>query len=357
MKIASYDIAMTSQHSLVEIDHKQESLRYWTGDRQNQSESPLGQLVDQLKQDLVEISDIGKQLLAQQLPAAAQADGGAFELSDADKQKIQMIQDFIEAISGKKLKLYIPDSRKIKLNISANQITLRLNNQVAVRPRLGWGLDYQYHESHYEKEQTAFASSGVVKTADGREIKFDIAYAMSREYSSHTDISIRAGDALVDPLVINFSAPAASLAAGKIAFDLDADGDKEQISFVGQGSGFLALDKDGDGTVDDGSELFGPQSGNGFADLAAYDADGNNWIDENDPIYAKLSVWTKDENGNDKLLALGQTGVGAIYLGNVDTAFGYKDTANQLHGQLQRSGVFLREDGGVGTVQQIDLAV
>jgi hypothetical protein len=363
MKIASYDIAMTSQHSLVEKDQQQESLRYWNGNRQIQTDgSQAGLLAGQLKQDLVEISDTAKQLLAEQFPAAAKADGSAdlFELSDADKQKIQLIQDFIEALRGKKLKIVLPQTSRIKINLSEASITtlhIGAINAQGGRQLQGWGLDYQYHESHYEKEQTVFATSGIVKTADGREIKFDLAYAMSREYSSRIDVSIKAGDALVDPLVINFSAPTASLSPGKIAFDLDADGDKEQISFVGQGSGFLALDKDGDGKVDDGSELFGPRSGNGFADLAAYDADGNNWIDENDPIYEKLTIWTKDENGNDKLLALGQVGVGAIYLGNAATAFSYKNDANQLQGQLRRSGVFLRENGGVGTVQQIDLAV
>lgn len=362
MKIANYEIGMTSKHSLIEKDERRESLRFWQGDRAggSQPQTPLSQLVAQIKRDILEISDAAKKLLAEQTAGGAVQSGedvGLFELSDADKAKLQMIQDFIEGLTGKKFKIYIPDTRKIKLNVSAEQLSLRLEGRTVTQPRYGWGLNYEYHESHYEKEQTAFASSGVVKTADGREIQFDLAYAMSREYSSRTDISIRAGDALVDPLVINFAVPTASLSARKYAFDLDSDGDQEQISFVGQGSGFLALDKNGDGTVNNGGELFGPDSGNGFADLAAYDGDGNNWIDENDAIYSQLSIWTKDENGNDRLLALGQTGVGAIYLGNADTAFSYKDTANQLQGQLQRSGVFLHEDGRAGTVQQIDLAV
>ena len=41
------------------------------------------------------------------------------------------------------------------------------------------------------------------------------------------------------------------------------------------GSGYLALDKNGDGTINDGSELFGTRNGDGFADLAQYDEDGN----------------------------------------------------------------------------------
>ncbi len=360
MKIASHEIAMSSQHRQIETDFRQENFRYWTADdRPNRTAAPrLGPLAGQNGRDIVDISDAAKKLLAEQTADPAQASGETdlFGLSDADKLKIQMIQDFIEAISGKKLKICVADTRKIKLDIAAGRIDLRVGANAASQ-RQGWGLTYEYHESHYLKDHTAFGSSGVVKTADGREIKFDIAYAMSREYSSHTDISIRAGDALVDPLVINFSVPTASLSGGKFAFDLDADGDQEQISFVGQGSGFLALDKNGDGIVNNGGELFGPQSGTGLADLAVYDADGNNWIDENDAIYSRLSIWTKDENGNDRLLALGQTGIGAIYLGNVGTDFSYKDSANQLQGQLRRSGVFLHEDGRVGTIQQIDLAV
>jgi hypothetical protein len=45
-----------------------------------------------------------------------------------------------------------------------------------------------------------------------------------------------------------------------------------------------------DGRVNDGRELFGPRTGDGFAELAAYDDDGNNWIDENDGIHDNLSI-------------------------------------------------------------------
>jgi hypothetical protein len=362
MKIASYNIGMQSSHSLVEHDEKSESLRLWTGNRATvrAARSPLAQIVATLKEDSVQISAAARRKQQMQLRqlGSAPADGAAaFELSDGDKLKLQLIQDFIEAITGKKVRFVIPEDGKAKLQISADQITIRLNGMAASQPRYGWGMAYDFHQYHFEAEQTTFAAAGVVKTADGRQIDFSVAFAASRQYSAETNISIRAGDALTDPLAINFAAPTASLTAAKYAFDLDADGDEEQISFVGPGSGFLALDKNGDGIVSDGSELFGPQSGNGFSDLAAYDSDGNNWIDENDPIYEKLVIWTKDETGNDRLFALGAKGVGAIYLGNVATEFSHKDNANQLQGQLRTSGVFLREDGGAGTVQQIDLAV
>lgn len=351
MKIASSEIAMASNHAFMVQEQTAESLRMWR-DAPGQSGGG-GPAVT------VTISDLARELCAGQAEAiAAPGDEYLLDLSDRDKQKIQLIQDLFYVLTGKRLKIVMP--KKICLDQGQAALPPQAGSAASAAQapsRVGWGLDYRYHHSYFEREQTTFAAAGTVKTADGREIRFDLAWAMSREYASETNISIRAGDALVDPLVINFAAPTASLDPAKFAFDLDADGDKEQISFVGQGSGFLTLDKNGDGVVNDGSELFGPASGNGFADLAAYDGDGNLWIDENDPIYSQLRIWTKDAAGQDRLLALGQAGVGAIYLGNLSTAFGYKDSANQLHGQLSRSGLFLRENGTAGTVQQVDLAV
>jgi len=90
--------------------------------------------------------------------------------------------------------------------------------------------------------------------------------------------------------------------------------------------------------------------------LAAYDSDGNQWIDENDAIYSKLRIWSKDENGQDRLIGLGQAGVGAIYLGHVSTDFTLKNAQNQTDGQIRSTGVYLNENGTVGTVQKVDLS-
>ena len=225
-------------------------------------------------------------------------------------------------------------------------------------PFKGWGLEYHYSATHQEREKMNFSAQGVVKTADGREISINMELNMSREFISQQNIDIRAGNAAVqDPLIINFAGPAAALTERNFRFDLDADGSEDLISFVQSGSGFLALDKNGDGTINDGQELFGPQSGNGFDELRAYDADGNNWIDENDPVFQQLRVWTRDAQGNNVLLALGQTGVGAIYLGAVNTDFSLKNAVNDTHGQLRSTSLFLREDGSAGSIQQVDLVV
>ena len=150
---------------------------------------------------------------------------------------------------------------------------------------------------------------------------------------------------MIDPLVINLDIPSAKLTDQKSDFDLDADGKSENISFLSPGSGFIALDINDDGIINDGNELFGTKVGDGFYELSAYDADDNGWIDENDPIYEKLRIWTKDESDNDHLFALGQKGVGAIYLGNVSTDFGLKNSSNNTNGQIKKTGIYLNENG------------
>ena len=209
-----------------------------------------------------------------------------------------------------------------------------------------------------ESESVAFASSGMVKTQDGRSIDFNIEVSMSRAFTSQINTLTTQNYIKTDPLVINLDTDIGSVTDQKFLFDLDSDGDEEEISFAGKGSGFLALDKNGDGRIGDGSELFGTKSGDGFKDLAAFDEDGNGWIDENDSIYSKLKVWTKDEDGNDYLINLKDADVGAIYLDNADTQFSLKDGNNRLNGEIKKTGIYLHEStGAAGTLNHVDLAV
>lgn len=210
----------------------------------------------------------------------------------------------------------------------------------------------------YENEQTSFSTEGTVVTKDGREIKFGIEMKMSRSFAEYYEAKAPAKPKeLCDPLVINLDTDIAELSDQKFLFDIDGDGILDEVSRLSSESGFLALDKNGDGKINDGSELFGTRSGNGFADLAAYDEDGNGWIDEDDEIFDKLLIWAKDEHGNDKLYHLKEKGVGAICLASAATDFALNNTkTNETNGVIRRTGMFLFEKGDVGTVQHIDLA-
>lgn len=217
---------------------------------------------------------------------------------------------------------------------------------------------YQSNYYHMEEENTSFSTVGTVKTADGRELSFNLELNMSRRFEQYyTENYVTSVKTFHDPLVINLDTNIAQVSDQKFFFDLDCDGEEEEISSLQAGSGFLALDLNGDGIINDGSELFGSKSGNGFADLAKHDADGNGWIDENDPIWEKLLIWTKDEDGKDKLYHLSDLGVGAIGLGNINTQFALNSQKdNETNAMIRKTGIFLYENGTVSTVQHLDLA-
>lgn len=215
---------------------------------------------------------------------------------------------------------------------------------------------YQYY---CETESTNFQTKGIVTTSDGRELDFSVHLSMSRAFMKATHLEEVVDDVLTfyDPLVINLDVPSAAVTEQSFFFDIDNNGTEEKIASLAKGSGFLALDKNEDGIINDGSELFGTNSGDGFRDLAIYDDDGNGWIDENDAVFAKLKVWTKDYNGADRLLSLKEADVGAIFLGNVSTGFDLKNNANDTRARIQSTGIFLHESTGVaGTIQHVDFS-
>lgn len=208
-----------------------------------------------------------------------------------------------------------------------------------------------------EQEVTSYSTAGKVVTADGREISFGLNLEMSRSFEATYEEKFGSVELnLCDPLVINLDGNIPSLEDQTFLFDIDNDGVKDEINQLGSGSGYLALDKNGDGIINDGSELFGTSSGDGFKDLAEYDTDGDGWIDEDDEIWEKLVIWTKDENGKDTLYHLKDKGVGAICLQNASTEFSLKDDmTNATKGVIRKTGVFLYENGSAGTVQHMDV--
>lgn len=344
MKINSSSIQMSSVFTYSKTQTSVESMRMWLDTGLSSDSNPFNGV-------LIELSDQGKNL-AQAAQEVKPHEELFFELTQEDKDKIQLLSDFIYILTGKRLKFYVPGIRKDFAAKTPDISNLSLENI-----RNGWGLSYRFTQTTHEEEHMSFQANGIVKTADGREINLNLKLNMDRSFTSHMDISFTAGDAPVDPLIINLDSPYASLSAGKYEFDLNADGIMDSISFAGKGSGFLAYDKNKNGIIDNGLELFGPSSGNGFLELLKYDDDGNGWIDENDEIYNNLSIWIREDDGEPKLLALGQAGVGAIYLGHVASPFSLTDNNNKTQGVIQQTGIFLFENGLSGTIQHVDIAI
>lgn len=370
MKIASSSLQLTASHSYLQQSRQRESLRLWQDGADGRRELSLQSEQQQLRGSAETVSQLPLRQPATvrpSIPAAASPPTAApKDVTPADEvkasptvdPKISVLIMLIERLTGRKVELLDPaelegkvDDTKLK-ELAARQVHAGSNGQ-----REGWGMVYQRHEYYQESETTTFNATGTVRTADGREIAFAVELRMSREFASTNSVTLRAGDALKDPLVINFDGNSAQLGDTNFVFDLDADGSSDRIAFVGSGSGFLALDRNNDGQINNGRELFGPTSGDGFAELARYDDDSNGWIDEGDAVFSKLRIWNRGENGLTQLDTLAERNVGAISIDRIATPFQIKDNSNDLLGSIRSSGLYLGDDGRAGTVQQLDLVV
>lgn len=358
MKIESYQVNANAAHSKTEFEYTSIGLN--AGQPGNSLPGGF---------DMVTLSGSAQQSLASlraSLSSANTGANGATAVSGVEnapqtkeEMKLRLLEQFMTRISGRKTSL------SMRGLFSGDRLITRPLPSflrggagfMSIGPTSG-GQITATHVRH-ESEKVAYSAQGVVKTADGKQINVDVNMYMSREFAEYSQTSLGWAPAgnLCDPLVINYGGTAASLTGEKYDFDLDGDGVLDKISFAGAGSGFLALDKNGDGSINDGGELFGPGTGNGFGELRGYDKDGNGWIDENDEVFGQLRIWSKDQNGKDQLFTLRELGIGAIYLGDVATEYTMKDGANNTQGVMRSTSFFLKEDGGAGTVSHIDLLI
>ena len=138
-----------------------------------------------------------------------------------------------------------------------------------------------------------------------------------------------------DPLVIdldNDGIELTSLNGSNAYFDLDGDSFQERTGWVSPNDGLLAVDINGNGKIDDISELFGSATASGFAKLAAYDTNGNGVVNAQDSQFGNLRIW-QDLNGNGQtdsgeLHTLPQAGVASISLNA--SSVNYQVNGNQV---------------------------
>lgn len=334
MRIEDSGIIMGATRSFSKKDETQESVRVWvdpqtnqTGDRVSLSHK-VAAMYQELKSETENLS-------------AANID-----------QEVSLKKLIVEILVGHKIKIVDPSDFD-----DTSTSCEYMGDASAETQHAGWGLQYDAQALYQERETVAFMATGVIKTRDGQELAFNVRLDMTREFMTQRNINIRAGDAaLMDPLVINYDGDAATLTSTPFVFDIDSDGTDENLPLLMPGRGFLALDQNNDGMINNGQELFGPNTGNGFEELAVYDTDGNQWIDEADEAYSRLSILTVAE-GQTQVQSLSSHGIGAIYLGNLAAPFDLRGSDNDLMGRISRTGLFLREDGTPGTIQHLDIRV
>jgi serine-aspartate repeat-containing protein C/D/E len=165
------------------------------------------------------------------------------------------------------------------------------------------------------------------------------------DYFKIQKLAVSAVSKTVTPIAIDLDGngiQTTSLADAQGEFDLFGTGGTVKSGWLSATDAFLAFDADGNGRIDDISELFGgSQRGDGFARLAAFDSNGDGLVDAADESYVDLSVW-RDANGNHEtdsgeLISLADAGVVSLKLAYHEEAFW--DASGNLH--LEQSAATL----------------
>jgi hypothetical protein len=127
-------------------------------------------------------------------------------------------------------------------------------------------------------------------------------------------------DACITPIVLDLDGNGihtVSRAGSGSFFDMFGDGHAVASGWVSGGDGLLAVDRNGNGRIDDIHDLFGGTAkGAGYAQLAAYDSNNDGLVDDLDSNFGQLMIW-RDANGNHQtdageLMTLSQAGVTSL---------------------------------------------
>lgn len=268
-----------------------------------------------------------------------------------------MIRSMLKMLTGREVKVFsladMPENSYMAQLVSGKgSVTVE-----SLADQAAWGEVYQRRDTRQETESTTFLAEGTVLTGDGTSISFKLDLQMQSTIRQESQINRRSGVAMRDPLIVNFAGSAPQLLDQHFRFDLDGDGQQEELPRLGSGSGFLAFDKNSNGRVDSGLELFGPATDNGFAELAKLDTDGNGWIDSADPAFKQLGIWRPTVGEAEPVFqTLADAGIGALGLSRLATPMTMHGTGQASLGQVRESSVALSENGQALALQEIDLA-
>lgn len=265
---------------------------------------------------------------------------------------VSSLRDLFNLINA----LQVVERAKLDNNYTADIISyMPLNTSVhqgAVYYRLVTLPDGSVSDHSYTHDQIAYANY-IIQQFERK--------ANSKSFSSvFTDYQDATTAPKVDPLILDLNGDGlatTNLDQSDVYFDLDSNGFAERTAWIDANDGLLVLDRDGDGKITNGQELFGDQTllsngtraTSGFEALREFDDNKDGKIDASDIVYLKLKVW-QDLNRDgvsqaEEMKSLADVGIKAINLSSTFTG------AADAMGNIQRRlGSFVKTDGSDGQI-------
>jgi len=247
-----------------------------------------------------------------------------------------------------------------------------LLEQMFGKQTLGKAKEAQFHTTHPTPTAPAHASSPIIhyqtslkerqtqvveihaniELEGGERLEASLSLRWEQHFMEKDAFFIQNGQVFRDPLVLSLEGTQ-PLAHTTFAFNLQ--GNEGKLVHLNANSGYLVLDKNGNGVVDSGRELFGPTSGEGFKELARLDEDGNGWIDKKDSFFSQLKFWHISAS-SEQLLSLKEVGIGALSLHVTPMDYIHKTNATTPLAAFKHASLALTATHQSAAVFEIDIA-
>ncbi len=366
MKIASFEIAQKATHTQSESMSRSSQTQVQMANQQMIEVNQVQELERSRQESWLSLSAAGLQQ-AEESPKEM-----IIHYSEEDLRKIELLESFMTHVLGRphRFKHVARDQDGKPSNegsepgrgpvIEGNRgysPHQKQHTKQGASPRFEGIQGIRITERVYreESEEMSFQSQGVINTQDGRKIEYSVNLNFSRQYYEEKESMIQIGT-FHDPVVLDLTGEGIQFSDKKLQLDLNMDGKIDEFRALTRNSGILVRDLNKDGLVNDGQEVLGASSGNGFEELRGFDLDGNQWLDESDDIFKELKLWVIDEAGNGSLIGLSEAGVGALYLGAIESPYQFKD-GFEAYAKLKQSSIYLKENGSVQTMHEFDLKI
>jgi len=199
------------------------------------------------------------------------------------------------------------------------------------------------------------ASAQASVSSNGSEVQSQkINYQISMQIS-RVEAQVEVQDVQVsmsDPLILDMGGEGIELtqAGSGAVFDINGDGRKDSTAWVKGSSAFLVMDRNNNGTIDDGTELFGDQHGalNGFQELARFDSNSDSIINDKDTVFKALKVY-QDLNGNGRIDSSEVTSLEKAGVASINLDFTQMDSQKSGN-RLILKGSFTTTDGSTKNI-------
>ena len=181
---------------------------------------------------------------------------------------------------------------------------------------------------------------------------------LTHKHTSYSKMEISAAT-LKDPLLVQFDSQALGEIKGEKAFDINQDKTLDKLPIFSGDIGYLVYDQNDNQQADNGSELFGPKTGQGFMELAQLDSNNNGFIDVEDQAFEQLYIWQPNENSSqvEQWLSLKEAKIQAISLSAINTPFTFYDHNGEVQAQLRQSSFAISDEGYGRGVHQVDVRI